>query len=228
MSSCICPCAKRSHALVNQMLTIKQERLHLGVDVNLKSISTVLTTSDPAFNMPDSTKKKSRKDKESDWNPNPNVFTELLVTHKFRKFHNISLESSPDDPLYNVVGRTTLSQPFDIELHEGAYKTGSTLGVVRLHIKAQEIGLGDPNYIIEEDGDPRKRMVWESLRKPRLFSTKEFLFDYGEGKERKSYVWRRVRDLFPRPFTDLELWEVGKGPEDGEGLPVAIVSGPNS
>ena len=91
MSSYICPCAKRSHGLVNQMLTIKQERLHLGVDVNLKSISTVLTTSDPTFNMPDSTKKKSRKDEESDWNPNPNVFTELLATHKFRKFHIISL-----------------------------------------------------------------------------------------------------------------------------------------
>jgi hypothetical protein len=71
-------------------------------------------------------------------------------------------------------------------------------------------------------------MVWESLRKPKLFSTKEFLFDYGEGKDRKSYIWRRVRDLFLRPFTDLELWEVGKEPEDGDGLPVAIVSGPNS
>jgi hypothetical protein len=37
-----------------------------------------------------------------------------------------------------------------------------------------------------------------------------------------------VRDLFPRPFTDLELWEVGKGPKQGDGLRVAIVSGPNS
>jgi hypothetical protein len=72
------------------MLTITQERLHLEVDVNLKSISTVLTTSDASFNMPDSMKKKSRKDKESDWNPDPNIFTELLATHKFRKFHNIS------------------------------------------------------------------------------------------------------------------------------------------
>jgi hypothetical protein len=71
-------------------------------------------------------------------------------------------------------------------------------------------------------------MVWESLRKPRLFSTKEFLFDYGDGKERKSYVWRKVRGLFPRPFTDLELWEVGKGLKHGDGLRVAIVSGPNS
>ena len=175
--------------------------------------------------MPDSKKKKPRKEVEPDWNPDTKVFTELLCTHKFRKYHNICLESTPDTPLYNVLGRTTLSQPFDVELHEGAYRSGSTLGVVRLHIKQQEIGVGDPNYIIEEDGDPRKRMVWESLRKPKLFSTKEFMFDYGEGKERKSYVWRRVRDLFPRPFTDLELWEIGKGKGDGDGLPLAIVSG---
>jgi hypothetical protein len=173
--------------------------------------------------MPDSTK-KTRKEVESDWNLDPTVFTELIATHKFRKYHNICLESSPDTPIYNVLGRTKLSQPFDIELHEGEYKTGTTLGVVRLRIKGQEVGVGDPNYIIEEDGDPRKRMVWERLRKPKLFSTKEFLFDYGEGKERKSYVWRRVRDLFPRPFTDLELWEVGKGKEDSDSLPLAIVS----
>ena len=179
---------------------------------------------DSSTKMPNTTKKKTRQDTEPSWNPDPNVFTELLSIHKFRKYHNLCLKSSPDAPLYNVVGRISLKQAFGVELHEGADKAGPTLGVVRLHIKQQEVGVGDPNYIIEEGGDPRKRMVWESLRKPKLFSTKEFLFDYGEGKERKSYVWRRVRDLFPRPFTDMELWEVGKGNGDGDGLPLAIVS----
>ena len=179
--------------------------------------------------MPDSskilntTKKKTRKDTQP-WNPDQDLFTELLVTHKFRKYYNICLEASPDSPLYNVVGRTCLKQAFDIELHKGANKVGPTLGVVRLHIKQQEIGVGDPNYIIEDEGDQRKRMVWERLRKPTMFSTKEFFFDYGEGTERKTYVWRRVRDLFPRPFTDIELWEVGKGKGSGDDLPLAIVS----
>jgi hypothetical protein len=177
--------------------------------------------------MPNTTKKTTRKDAEL-WNPDPGVFTELLATHKFRKYYNICLELSPDIPLYNVVGRTSLTQAFDVELHEGADKAGPTLGVVRIHIKQQEVGVGDPNYIIEEGGDLSKRIVWESLRKPTLFSTKEFLFDYGEGKERKSYVWRRVRDLFPRPFTDIELWEVGKGKGHGDGLPLAIVSNEHS
>jgi hypothetical protein len=178
--------------------------------------------------MPDSSKilnttKKTRKDIEP-WNPDQDLFTELLITHKSRKYYNICLEASPDSPLYNVVCRTNLKQAFDIVLHKGANNVGPIVGVVRLHIRQQEIGVGDPNYIIEDGGDQRERMVWERLRKPTMFSTKEFFFDYGEGRDRKTYVWRRVRDLFPRPFTDIELWEVGKEMGHGVGLPLAIVS----
>lgn len=91
------------------------------------------------------------------------------------------------------------------------------MGVAKLHHKhAREfvIGVGDPDVFAESE--PGKEIVWESLRRGEKWRHISHIFEFGDGKERGVYTWRRTVKYWSNCVRDMELRVGGRDEKDGE------------
>lgn len=149
----------------------------------------------------------------------PAHFTELVSSCKVMgKDHIFAKSTSPSEGLYSVKHRLgpRSTQP-EIELHRG--RDGATLGVVKLHIRSQEIGLGDPDCILEEEREREQDMVWETLKRCNKWNYKEYEFEFGHARERKTYTWRRTKAVLGK-MKEFELREGVKDQVNGKVIAV--------
>jgi hypothetical protein len=153
-------------------------------------------------------------------NPDPKLFYELISTTTLTT-HHISQRDSPSTSLYCVRKHASFSKKPDVMIHRGNSNAGAVLGVVRLGLREDAIGIGDPDALLEE-GNVDKRMVWERLLRANKWNHKIYEFEYENGVgggARTKFTWRWTNPWFLRVPRDLEL-RVGS-PADGEGELVA-------
>ncbi len=142
---------------------------------------------------------------------NPKLFTHLRAQKGNRlKMGTLSLSTSPETPIYNILIHNFKPSNPSIVLVRSA-SPNTVLGVVKLHGKSTEIGIGDPNYILDESDASRaeKEMIWEKLVLLNRWNFRDYEFEWGQAGDRKVFGWYRTKSWLGTMMA-MELREKGK------------------
>ena len=151
-------------------------------------------------------------------NPDPSQFKELHSIRPTKK-RIYQLVDPASAPLYTIIERdqTFNGQKPDIQVYSGADSSYPLAGVVKLHhMHAREfvVGVGDP-HVVAEDGQ-QGEAVWESLRRGEKWRHISHTFEFGSGKDRRVYTWRRTVKYWSNYVKDMELRVGGMKEKDGD------------
>ncbi|KAG9247159.1 hypothetical protein BJ878DRAFT_493838 [Calycina marina] len=162
-------------------------------------------------------------------NPDPRTFKTLVCDKSPTKriYQLYSPFCTAPETLYTIIeaDRTFRASKPDIRLFAGTDKTAPLAGVVKLHshhAKEYVLGIGDPD-VLGEAVCAGKGVMWESLRRAEKWRFGTYVFEFGGGKARRMYTWRRTVRYWSRFVKDMEL-RVG-GVDESEGEVVALWSG---
>jgi hypothetical protein len=164
-------------------------------------------------------------------NPDPLTFKEYLSSAKLASITKqsvpssskekaakisqyITLATAPESPVYTIKSRVIPHGKPDLELHLGPDLDCPVAAVGRIHVRNHSFGIPSETQredVLTKGGIGEEFMTWENIKRVTTWTEKVYGFEWGVGRNRKSYTWLRTKPTGAMGRLDMKELELRVG-----------------